>query len=145
MAFMDLFEPPVRDFVEMIVRERGDGRRIPVPTWDELTSGLGASTEGVSEAVRRRFERLATPQPLGTWRQPLLRRNPAAAAQIPSTLVACSFPLPVIQQLIAAGHPMFAELAGPNWSFQELPTGHWPLLSRPEDLADVLATVAGGT
>ena len=33
---------------------------------------------------------------------------------------------------------MFRGLAGPEWRFAELPTGHYPMLSRPEDLAQLL-------
>jgi hypothetical protein len=33
---------------------------------------------------------------------------------------------------------MFRELAGPTWRLVELPTGHWPMFSRPEDLAELL-------
>jgi hypothetical protein len=47
--------------------------------------------------------------------------------------------------MIAAGHPWFAELAGPGWSFLELPTGHWPMLSVPEQLAALLTGSRGGS
>jgi hypothetical protein len=40
--------------------------------------------------------------------------------------------------MIAGGHPLFKELSGPEWRFVELPTGHWPMFSRPEDLAELL-------
>jgi hypothetical protein len=33
---------------------------------------------------------------------------------------------------------LFRELDGPEWRFVELPTGHWPMFSRPEDLAKLL-------
>jgi len=32
-------------------------------------------------------------------------------------------------------------LAGSGWSMVELPTGHWPMLSRPKDLAEVLCAI----
>jgi hypothetical protein len=40
--------------------------------------------------------------------------------------------------MISSGDPLFRELAGPEWRFVELPTGHWPMFSRPEDLARLL-------
>ena len=40
--------------------------------------------------------------------------------------------------MIASGNPLFRELAGPEWRFVELPTGHWPMFSRPEDLTKLL-------
>lgn len=50
-------------------------------------------------------------------------------------LIANSFPLEQVRQLIAAGHPWFKELGGPQWRLEELPTGHWPMFSVPDDLA----------
>jgi hypothetical protein len=40
--------------------------------------------------------------------------------------------------LIAGDDPVFRELAGPTWRFVGLPTGHRPMFSRPEDLAELL-------
>ena len=40
--------------------------------------------------------------------------------------------------MIAAGHPWFAALAGPEWWLRELPTGHWPMVSVPDKLASLL-------
>jgi hypothetical protein len=36
------------------------------------------------------------------------------------------------------GHPWFTALGGREWSFQELPTGHWPMFSEPDRLAALL-------
>jgi hypothetical protein len=46
--------------------------------------------------------------------------------------------------MIAAGHPWFAALAGPQWSFRELPTGHWPMFSVPDKLASLLLDLSSG-
>jgi hypothetical protein len=43
-----------------------------------------------------------------------------------------------VRQMIADGHPWFAEMAGPQWSLLELPTGHGPTFSAPHRLADLL-------
>ena len=40
--------------------------------------------------------------------------------------------------MIASDNPLFRGLAGPEWRFAELATGHYPMLSRPEDLAELL-------
>ena len=80
----------------------------------------------------------ATPQPLRTWTQPLSLKNPARE-ELPKLLITCSVPLAQVREMIAAGHPWFAALAGPQWSFRELPTGHWPMFSVPDELATLLA------
>jgi hypothetical protein len=45
---------------------------------------------------------------------------------------------------IQAGHPLFAEVANlEHVDVVDLPTGHWPMWSRPRDLADTIrSTVA---
>jgi hypothetical protein len=50
----------------------------------------------------------------------------------------CSFPMDQVRQMIASDDHLFSGLAGPEWRFAELPTGHYPMLSRPEDLAQLL-------
>ncbi|MDX6204724.1 MAG: hypothetical protein QOF39_781 [Frankiales bacterium] len=42
----------------------------------------------------------------------------------------------------ADGHPYFAELSHLDVTIVDLPTGHWPMWSRPQDLATELRRVA---
>lgn len=128
-----------REFVEKRVE---DDWRYPMPSWDELQES-GASLEGLGEHERALMAARATAQPLATITQPLtLGDGTAAFAALPKTLVTCSFPLAQVKGLIASGHPAFAPLGGPEWELRELPTGHWPMLSRPGDLAALLAKLA---
>jgi hypothetical protein len=39
---------------------------------------------------------------------------------------------------------VFREMASPSWRFIELPTGHYPMFSRPHDLAAVLLELLSG-
>jgi hypothetical protein len=55
-----------------------------------------------------------------------------------------SFSLDQVQEAIASDDPLFRELSEPNWRFVELPTGHWPMFSRPDDLADLLMDLPAG-
>lgn len=42
-------------------------------------------------------------------------------------------------ELAKAGHPMFAEVASlERVDVVDLPTGHWPMWSRPSDLAEII-------
>jgi pimeloyl-ACP methyl ester carboxylesterase len=136
-AFMDLQPPEVRELLERLAGEQGDGWRIPLPSWDQLEGVMGASLQGLGKAERDAMAGRATAQPLRTWTQPL---PPAARAgpELPKLLISCSIPLAQVRQMIADGHPWFAALGGPEWSFQELPTGHWPMFSVPEELAALL-------
>jgi len=70
-------------------------------------------------------------QPFGTFTQPL-------------RFILCSFSLEEVQAIIASGNPLFREMADPKWQFIELPTGHHPMFSRPDDLAAVLLDLPAG-
>jgi len=136
-AYLDLLPPPTRQTLERLVEETGDGWRLPMPSWEELEGTMGVSLQGLGPQERARMRARAAAQPFRTWTQPLSLTNPARD-QLAKLLISCSTPLAQVHELIAAGHPWFAELAGPRWSFLELPTGHWPMFSVPERLADLL-------
>jgi pimeloyl-ACP methyl ester carboxylesterase len=137
VAFLDTQPPEARRLIERRVAELGDGWRIPMPSWDELANILGASLAGLGDDQREQIRAQAVAQPVRTWTQPLLLENPAREA-LPKLLISCSFPLDQVHEMIASEHPWFRELAGPQWQFLELPTGHWPMFSRPEDLTTLL-------
>jgi pimeloyl-ACP methyl ester carboxylesterase len=116
-----------------------DGWRLPMPSFEELAES-GASLAGLGPAERALMRERATDQPAGTLHQPL--RLTGAGDRLPRTLVSCSFPLDQVRALVAAGHPWFASLGGPEWELVELTTGHWPMFSLPDETARVLAEVA---
>lgn len=64
-------------------------------------------------------------------------KNPAGEELVKLGIL-CSFSLDQVKEMIASGNPLFRELARPEWRFVELPTGHYPMFSRPEDLAKLL-------
>jgi hypothetical protein len=143
-AFLDLQPPPARELIERLVEEAGEGWLVPMPSWEELEV-MGASLDGLGQEERARMRARASAQPVRTWSQPLSLKNPARD-ELPKLLISCSIPLAQVREMIASGHPWFAALAGPEWSFLELPTGHWPMFSVPEALASLLhgLEVAGG-
>ncbi|MDQ0718648.1 pimeloyl-ACP methyl ester carboxylesterase [Streptomyces luteogriseus] len=107
--------------------------------------GRWGSTAGVGEAALERLTALAVPQPLATLLQPL--RLTGAVAAVPVTGVLCArngASIDMVQRLVDFGDPALAVLTEPQVSFFELPTGHWPMLSCPDTLADVLLGAAAG-
>jgi len=138
MAFMDLQPPEARELIEGLVQEAGEGWKIPMPSWAELEGVLGASLEGLGQEERARIRAGASPQPVRTWTQPLSLKG-SAPEELPKLLISCSIPLGQVREMIDSGHPWFAALAGPSWSFLELSTGHWPMFSVPDALASLLA------
>jgi len=143
MAQIDTGGPEGRAFVEQRMAEAGDGWRYPLPSWEELEAQGPGSLEGLGEQERALFQSQAGEQPAGTMTQPLRLTNPARE-QVPHTLVSCMYSLAQLRELIEGEHhPLFAGLAEPRWRLAELPTGHWPMFSRPADTARLLAGIAG--
>ncbi|WP_433120130.1 alpha/beta fold hydrolase [Micromonospora sp. CA-246542] len=113
----------------------GDGDLLPPPAWDPAAdpSNLAGLDESTLSLLRER----STAQPLRTATDPVRRTG---GRPVPTALVASTFPLTVVREMIAQRHPFFTGLTdGPLY---ELPTGHWPMLSEPKALTDVLDLVA---
>lgn len=120
MAQID-FQPPGE---QAAVRASvGDGFTIPVPGFEDA---------GFTEEQRAHVLARATPEPFGAATQPLVR--PEGRPALPKTMICCTIPLAAVRSMIGTA-PVFAELAGPQWTFRELPTGHWPMITRPAELA----------
>ena len=62
---------------------------------------------------------------------------PLPLGELRATYVNCLRPDPGLHPDAAAYR------SSPNWSFVELDTGHWPMFSRPAELADLLDELAG--
>ena len=113
---------------------------LPLPPFETL--GQQASLEGLNAHVLERFRTRAVPEPGPVLRQ-TVELNNEARFKVPSTLVCCSIPSTQMMELAHSGHPVFAEVARlENMDLIDLPTGHWPMWSRPADLAGVLAAAS---
>ncbi|GAU65909.1 hypothetical protein SSP35_02_02780 [Streptomyces sp. NBRC 110611] len=120
----------------------GDGE-LPPPGRDDWQRW--GSTEGIPEAALDRLTALAAPQPLGTLIQPL--RLTGAVAAVPLTGVLCNgngASIEMVQLQVGFGDPALQALTAPGVTFFDLPTGHWPMLSCPAELAEVLLRAAAG-
>ena len=134
-TLIETFPPELREHIEGQVEELGEGWKWPMPP-REVLANFG-SLEGVDDIHLELLRSRATAQPFGTYTQPLRLENPARE-DLPKLGIVCSFSLDQVREMIASGNPLFHGLAGPEWRFVELPTGHWPMFSRPEDLAELL-------
>jgi pimeloyl-ACP methyl ester carboxylesterase len=114
---------------------------VPLPPFEELAAG-GASLEGLGEDDLQRFRDRSVPEPGPVVREPIHLGNDARR-DVPSTIIACSFPSEVVMQMAQQGHPMMAEVGTlRDLELVDLPTGHWPMWSRPTDLAAAIANAA---
>ena len=114
--------------------------QLPLPSFDALAQQ--ASLEGLRAEVLERFRARAVPVPGPALRQSVELTNDARRA-VPTTLVCCSIPSAQVLELAHAGHAMFAEVAHlERLDVVDLPTGHWPMWSRPGDLAEVIRSAS---
>jgi pimeloyl-ACP methyl ester carboxylesterase len=134
-ALIETFPTEARRHIERQVEELGDGWRFPMPPLEELATF--GSLEGLDDSRLEQLRSRAVDQPFGTFTRPLRLENPAREG-LPKVGIVCSFSLEEVRAIIASGNPVFREMASPNWRFVELPTGHYPMFSRPDDLAAVL-------
>ena len=114
---------------------------IPLPGWRTLEED-GNSLAGLSTSDLAEFRTRALPHPAGPAREPVRLSGDPALLRVPVTVVACSLSGDDVRRLLAAGSPWFAELARLDATVVDLPTGHWPLWSRPQDLAAELLRAA---
>ncbi|MFS0708923.1 alpha/beta fold hydrolase [Kocuria palustris] len=113
---------------------------VALPPFEQLAAT--ASLEGLSQGDLDRFRDRAVPQPGAVMREPVRLGNDARRS-VPSTIIACSFPSDVMMQMAHEEDPMMAEVAAlRDLELIDLPTGHWPMWSRPTDLAAVIAQAA---
>ena len=135
-AAHDEFNPPdARAATARTVATEGDGWLLPPIAFDPAKDPV--TLAGLDDAALAALREGATPHPYATMTQPL--RLTGAGDAIPRTMIACTIPLDAIRSMIDGGHPFFAGLAGAT--LLTLPTGHWPMFSEADALAEMLATI----
>jgi pimeloyl-ACP methyl ester carboxylesterase len=137
-AFVDFYPPDTRAALESVVTAAGDGWRLPFPGIDGLAQQ--ASIAGLDSAARDVMQRRAVAQPFATYTQPLRLKHEQVS--YPRHVIFCSdggFTVRQARTALASDDPgMFGAFAGPGWEFDEIHTGHWPMLSQPEQLTALL-------
>ncbi|WP_455606181.1 alpha/beta fold hydrolase [Cellulosimicrobium funkei] len=114
-----------------------DAAEVPLPTWEELAEA-GSSVDGLDEAALARFRERAVPTP-GPVARGAVRVSDPRRLRVPATAVCSSIPSAVLAEMAHPGPPLHTELGEvEDLTYVDLPTGHWPMLSRPRDLAAVI-------
>jgi pimeloyl-ACP methyl ester carboxylesterase len=117
-----------------------DGSEKPLPSAEELAQE--ENLEGLSDAQLETFRQRAVPQPGGVLRGiPELTNE--SRLDVPSTAICTGFTSKEYKDAINEGYTWlggFKELRRVDWI--DLPTSHWPMWSRPRELAAIIADVA---
>jgi len=110
--------------------------------WSEIEAE--ENLDGLSEEQKETFRRRAVPEPGGLLREGAELTNDARR-DIPSTMICTGFSAEQYQTY-AREHPDWAFLAGipelRNVTWIDLPTSHWPMWSRPREIAALIGDVA---
>ncbi|MFJ4685417.1 alpha/beta fold hydrolase [Streptomyces sp. NPDC088789] len=112
---------------EQVVREleENDG------FWPPRTAE-GYAGQGLTDEQRARLAAGGTPHPGATLTEPAVLERPLA--ELPGTYIQCLLEgddlMPSVARLVEEGH----------WELMTMDTGHWPMVSRPRELAGLLAT-----
>ena len=112
----------------------------PLPSPEELAAE--ENLDGLSKEQLDTFRQRAVPEPGSVLRDaPQLTND--ARLDVPTTAICTGFTSEQYQDAIKEGYTWlggFAELRNISWV--DLPTSHWPMWSRPEELAAVIGDVA---
>jgi pimeloyl-ACP methyl ester carboxylesterase len=112
----------------------------PLSSPEELAKN--ENLDGLSDEQLARFRERAVPQPGGVLRGSATLTNDARR-DIPSVVICTAYTADEYRDAVANGYDFVAGLADQNdVTYVDLPTSHWPMWSRPDDLAQILADVA---
>ena len=118
-----------------------DGVEKPMPSLDELRAE--ENLDGLSDAQLDTFVRRGIPEPGGVLREAVPLTN-EARLDLSSTMICTAFSAEEYRRYHREQNPGW--LAGMaevrDLQFVDLPTSHWPMWSRPRDLARVIAEVS---
>lgn len=130
---------PVVDGYAMAPDVEGGEHPLSAQWDDEYEQG---SMAGLSEEQLDTFRRRAVPQPASSMRE-AVRLSDERRLDVPMTLVATAYPAAEYRSYAEQGMEFLAGLLEyRNLELVDLPTGHWPMWSRPAELAEIVAGVA---
>jgi pimeloyl-ACP methyl ester carboxylesterase len=116
--------------------EKGE---IPMPDWSEMDD---ADLVGLDEAALAKFRERAIPSPAHLTTDPL-RLSDERRYDVPVTAICPEFTSEMLKGWIEKGIAALEELAkAREIDYVDLPTGHWPQFTRPEDLGRAIAAIA---
>ena len=96
---------------------------------------LAAGVSDVDESTLALLDSRAVAQPWATAIAPV--HLTGAWETLPRLGILSSFTIEQTRGM-AAAQPLCRHMVGDRWRYEELPTWHWPMLSRPDELSQIL-------
>ena len=132
---------PVADGAAMDASFVGESLSLEDRFDDEYADG---SMRGLTDEQLAEFRRRAVPQPAGTVRD-AARLSDGGRLDVPATIICTAFPAAEYRSYAEQGVPFLAGvLEHRALTMVDLPTGHWPMWSKPRELAELIGQAASG-
>jgi pimeloyl-ACP methyl ester carboxylesterase len=113
---------------------------IPLPDWSVFDD---EDLVDLDDELRAAFRGRAIPTPVHVASDPQQLFD-ERRYDVPVTIIACEFPSSMLREWMEQGHPFVRELAKiRDVDYIDLPTGHWPQFTRPEELGRAILASAG--
>jgi pimeloyl-ACP methyl ester carboxylesterase len=116
------------------------GVELPMPAPEKLAAE--ENLDGLSEEQLATFRERAVPEPGGALRDGAELTN-EARFDVPSIAICTGFTSEVYKGAVAEGQTWlggYADLRNVTWI--DLPTSHWPMWSRPQELTEIIGDAA---
>jgi pimeloyl-ACP methyl ester carboxylesterase len=115
---------------------------VPLPDWSAFEE---EDLADLDDEGRRAFRERAVPSPAHVVSDPQ-QLSDERRYDVPVTVIATEFTSAMLQGWIEQGLAPVRELTRiRDVEYVDLPTGHWPQLTRPEELAQAILASIGGT
>ena len=112
----------------------------PLPSPEDLAAN--ENLDGLSEEQLATFRERAVPQPGGVLREAVELTNDRRL-DVPSVVICTAFTADEYRDAVDNGYDFVAGLAElKDLTYVDMPTSHWPMWSRPKDLAALLSEIA---
>ena len=113
---------------------------MPMPSLEELAKN--ENLDGLSKEQLETFRRRAVPEPAAAVREAHEFTNDARL-DVPSTIICTGATSEQMKEWATQGYEWLAGLSElRHVTYVDLPTSHWPMWSRPKELAQIIGHVA---
>jgi len=117
-----------------------EGVEKPMPSLEKLAADENLT--GLSEAQLETFRRRAIPEPGAALREAAVLTNDARL-DVPSTVICTGYTSEQYKDAVKGGQSWLGGLTElRDVTYVDLPTSHWPMWSRPQELAAIIGDVA---
>jgi pimeloyl-ACP methyl ester carboxylesterase len=112
----------------------------PLPSAEDLAAN--ENLDGLSDEQLKTFRKRAVPEPAGVLREGAELTNDARL-DLPSTVICTAFSSEQYKDALKEGYEFLVGLRDlRDVTYVDLPTSHWPMWSRPQELAKIIGTIA---